>query len=240
MFYNFEEETEEKRFYSYMLGDLASLSEEELQEVAEVEIYGMSDDDERQKNCSEYLERLKNKVSHLQHITKLKTDLSYFSPELIRKMAECFPYLKNIYFHFSEFSADAIAALQNFPHLRTLKINDYAPETYYRLQEFGHLKQLRYLIIENSGVCFFNLDSLAFLKSMNLEKLEIENLLSVYTPVIDGQFNRLQNHKKLLQRERLLSKYMEAAAPGKDSCLKAAAELFFRGKIEKGIEYLYM
>ena len=115
-----------------------------------------------------------------------------------------------------------------------------AQKNYYHLQEFGNLKQLRVLIIDNSRTDCYNLDSLAFLKSMNLEKLEIEGLLSVYNPVVNGKFNKLQDNKKLILQERLLQKDITAAAPGKVICIKVAAKLFSRGNIDKGIEYLYM
>ena len=226
-------------YYSNSWRDLLSLSEEELQKTAEVRIQ-VPDEDQRRDEFWNFLEKLKSKTSNLQNITKLKADVSYFTPDVVKKIAECFPYLKNIYAHFSEFSAGAIAAFQNFQYLHTLKINDFRQKNYYHLQEFGNLKQLRVLIIDNSRTDCYNLDSLAFLKSMNLEKLEIEGLLSAYNPVVNGQFNRLQNNNKLLQREKFLSKTMETASPGKSSCLKVAAELFFRGKIEQGIEYLYM
>ena len=103
------------------------------------------------------------------------------------------------------------------------------------------LKQLRYLIITNSAIIYYNFDSLAFLKSMNLEKLEIANLVSVFNPAVNNQFNAsLLSCKKLQQQEKTFQKYIETAAPGKKSCIKAAAEYFARGKVAKGIEYLYL
>ena len=241
MFYDFEEEEKENRqFYSASFGILFELSDDELQKVIEVTLCALSDDEEGQESLLQSLEELEAKVSYLQNVTKLKAELYYFTPENVEKFSKCFPNLKNVFIKWSNFSIGAIEAFKNFKYLQTLKINDYDPETYYRIQEFGNLRQLHNLIIENSTTKFYNFDSLAFLKNMNLNKLEIENLLCVYTPVINGQFNRLQNNKTLQQRESYLNKNMENSAPGSECCLKAAAQLFVRGKIEKGIEYLYM
>ena len=241
MFYDFEEIKEEKVWYRNYFGDLLEIDNEELQATAYVMINCIYDSEEAREKFLKYAELVKEKTKNLAHITTIEIWQANFTPEIVKAIAECFPYLKTVKIVFSEFSAGAIAAFRFFSQLHTLKINDYRPENYFRLQEFGVLKQLRYLIITNSAIIYYNFDSLAFLKSMNLEKLEIENLVSVFNPAVNNQFNAsLLSCKKLQQQEKTFQKYIETAAPGKKSCIKAAANFFARGKIAQGIEYLYL
>ena len=241
MFYDFEEIKEEKVWYRNYFGYLLEIDNEELQATAYVMINCIYDSEEAREKFLTYAERGKEKTKNLAHITTIEIWQANFTPEVVKAIAECFPYLKTVKIVFSEFSAGAIVAFRLFPHLHTLKINDYRPENYFRLQEFGVLKQLRYLIITNSAIIYYNFDSLAFLKSMNLDKLEIENLVSVFNPAVNNQFNAsLLSCKKLQQQEKTFQKYIETVAPGKKSCIKAAANFFARGKIAQGIEYLYM
>ena len=241
MFYDFEEIKEEKVWYKNYFGDLLKIDNEELQATAYVMISCIYDSEEAREKFLKYAERVKEKTKNLVHITTIEIWLANFTPEVVKAIAECFPYLKTVKIVFSEFSTGAIAAFRFFSQLHTLKINDYRPGNYFRQQEFGVLKQLRYLIITNSAIIYYNFDSLAFLKSMNLEKLEIANLVSVFNPAVNNQFNAsLLSCKKLQQQEKTFQKYIETAAPGKKSCIKAAAEYFARGKVDKGIEYLYL
>jgi hypothetical protein len=122
-----------------------------------------------------------------------------------------------------------------------LKIHNYYSENYFQLQEFGALKQLKYLIIDDTWNGVYNFESLAFLKEMNLDKIEIENLISVYNPAINGEFNAsILNNKKLQQKEAKFKKLVLNAAPGNKSSIEVAEGFFKRGMIDKGIEYLYM
>ena len=92
MFYNFEEE--KKELYEYSLGNLSSLSEEELLSVGAVEFFGYLHDEEDGHNFAKYLSRLKEKTSNLENITILKSTESIFTPEVVLQLAECFPYVK--------------------------------------------------------------------------------------------------------------------------------------------------
>ena len=243
MFYNFEEE-EKKVLYEYQLGDLPSLSEEELLSVGAVNFLCCLHDDEDSNNFVKRLLRLKEKTSKLENITKLQSYESIFTPEVVQTLAECFPYVKSFRicgWGSSTFAAGAIKSFQYFKNLRTLKIHNYDAQNYFQLQEFGDLKQLKYLIIDFSWLGAYNFESLAFLKKMNLNKIEIEGLIYVYNPAVNGEFNAsVLNNKKLQQKESAFKKSVLNAAPGNKSSIEAAEGFFIRGMIDKGIEYLYM
>ena len=79
MFYDFEEE-EQKVLYEYELGDLPSLSEEELLSVGAVDFLCCLHDEEDSNNFVKRLLRLKEKTSKLENITKLQSHESIFTP----------------------------------------------------------------------------------------------------------------------------------------------------------------
>ena len=244
MFYNFEEAEEKKELYEYSLGDLSSLSEEELLSVGAVNFFGYLHDEEDGHNFAKYLSRLKEKTSNLENITILKSTESIFTPEVVLQLAECFPYVKTFRicgWGCSTFAPGAIKSFQYFKNLRTLKIHNYEARDYFQLQEFGTLKQLKYLIIDYTWDGTYNFESLAFLKEMNLDKIEIEGVISVYNPAVNGEFNAsILKNKKLLQKEAAFQKIVSKAAPGNKCSIEAAEGFFKRGMIDKGIEYLYM
>ena len=92
MFYNFEEE--KKVLYEYGLGDLPSLSEEELLSVGAVNFMCCLNDEEDSNEFVKWLLKLKEKTSKLENITKLQSYESIFTPEVVQTLAECFPYVK--------------------------------------------------------------------------------------------------------------------------------------------------
>ena len=243
MFYNFEEE-EQKVLYEYELGNLSSLSEEELLSVGAVNLFGHLHDEEGSNNFAKYLSQLKEKTSNLENITKLESTESIFTSEVVQELAECFPYVKTFRIRgwgVSTFFSGAIKSFQYFKNLRTLKIHNYEARDYFQLQEFGTLKQLKYLIIDYTWDGTYNFESLAFLKEMNLAKIEIEGVISVYNPAVNGEFNAsILNNKKLQQKEAAFQKIVSKAAPGNKCSIEAAEGFFKRGMIDKGIEYLYM
>ena len=243
MFYNFEEE-EKKVLYEYQLGDLPSLSEEELLSVGAVNFMCCLNDEEDSNEFVKWLLKLKEKTSKLENITKLQSYESIFTPEVVQTLAECFPYVKTFIIGgsgVSTFFAEAIKSFQYFKNLRTLKIHNYDVSNYFQLQEFGNLKQLKYLIIDYTWNGAYNFESLAFLKEMNLDKIEIEDVIYVYNPAVNGEFNTsVLNNKKLQQKESAFKKLVMKAAPGNKSSIEAAEGFFIRGMIDKGIEYLYM
>ena len=242
MFYNFE--NEKKELYEYSLGNLSSLSEEELLSVGAVNLFGHLHDEEGSNNFAKYLSQLKEKTSNLENITKLESTESIFTSEVVQQLAECFPYVKTFRIRgwgVSTFFSGAIKSFQYFKNLRTLKIHNYEARDYFQLQEFGTLKQLKYLIIDYTWDGTYNFESLAFLKEMNLDKIEIEGVISVYNPAVNGKFNvSILNNKKLQQKEAAFQKIVSKAAPGNKSSIEAAEGFFIRGMIDKGIEYLYM
>ena len=244
MFYNFEEAEEKKELYEYSLGDLSSLSEEELLSVGAVNFFGYLHDEEGSNNFAKYLSRLKEKTSNLENITILKSTESIFTSEVVLQLAECFPYVKTFRicgWGCSTFSPGAIKRFQYFKNLRTLKIHNYDARDYFQLQEFGTLKQLKYLIIDYTWNGADNFESLALVKEMNLDKIEIEGVISVYNPAVNGEFNAsILNNKKLQQKEAAFQKIVSKAAPGNKCSIEAAEGFFKRGMIDKGIEYLYM
>ena len=211
MFYDFEEE-EQKVLYEYELGDLPSLSEEELLSVGAVNFLCCLHDEEDSNNFVKRLLRLKEKTSKLENITKLQSQESIFTPEVVQTLAECFPYVKTFRicgWGSSTFAAGAIKSFQNFKNLRTLKIHNYDTRNYFQLQEFGTLKQLKYLIIDYTWDGAYNFESLAFLKEMNLDKIEIEDVISVYNPAANGEFNAsILNNKILQQKESAFKKLL--------------------------------
>ena len=243
MFYNFEEE-EKKVLYEYCLGDLPSLSEEELLSVGAVDVSSYLHDEEDSNEFSKRLLRLKEKTSNLENITILKSCDSNYTSEVVQQLAECFPYVQTFRIRgwgSHTFAAGAIKSFQNFKKLRTLKIHNYDAPNYFRLQEFGTLKQLKYLIIDYTWDGAYNFESLAFLKEMNLDKIEIEGVISVYNPAANGKFNAsILNNKILQQKESAFKKLVLKAAPGNKSSIETAKGFFARGMIDKGIEYLYM
>ena len=242
MFYNFEKE--KKELYEYSLGNLSSLSEEELLSVGAVNFFGYLHDEEGGHNFAKYLSRLKEKTSKLENITRLESTDSIFTSEVVQQLAECFPYVKTFRicgWGCSTFSPGAIKRFQYFKNLRTLKIHNYDTRNYFQLQEFGALKQLKYLIIDYTWNAAYNFESLAFLKEMNLDKIEIEGVISVYNPAANGEFNAsILNNKILQQKESAFKKLVLKAAPGNKSSIETAKGFFIRGMIDKGIEYLYM
>jgi hypothetical protein len=244
MFYNFEKEEEKKELYECSSVDLSSLSEEELLSVGAVYFHGHFPDEEDGHNFAKYLSRLKEKTSNLENITILKSTESIFTPEVVLQLAECFPYVKTFRicgWGCSTFAPGAIKSFQYFKNLRTLKIHNYDARDYFQLQEFGTLKQLKYLIIDYTWNGAYNFESLAFLKEMNLDKIEIEGVISVYNPAVNDEFNAsILNNKKLQQKKRNFQKIVSKAAPGNKSSIEAAEGFFTRGMIDKGIEYLYM
>ena len=244
MFYNFEEEEEKKELYEYSLGNLSSLSKEELLSVGAVNFLCCLDDEEDSNKFVKKLLQLKEKTSKLENITKLQSHESIFTPEVVQQLAECFPYVKTFRicgWGCSTFAPGAIKSFQYFKNLRTLKIHNYDARDYFQLQEFGTLKQLKYLIIDYTWNGAYNFESLAFLKEMNLAKIEIEGVISVYNPAVNGEFNAsILNNKKLQQQEAAFQKIVSKAAPGNKSSIEAAEGFFTRGMIDKGIEYLYM
>ena len=243
MFYNFEEE-EKKVLYDYSLEDLFSLSEEELSSVGSVHIPFLLFDDATMDKFVKKLLRLKAKTANFANITSLKSWDSRYTSDVVQQLAECFPYVKTFKIRGwwnNTFAPGAIKSFQYFKNLRTLKIHNYCSENYFQLQEFGALKQLKYLIIDDTCNGVYNFESLAFLKEMNLDKIEIENLISVYNPAINGEFNAsILNNKKLQQKEAKFKKLVLKAAPGNKSSIEVAEGFFKRGMIDKGIEYLYM
>ncbi len=243
MLYHFEGRSE-KELYEYSLGNLSSLSEEELLSVGAVNFWGYLHNEEDGHNFAKYLSRLKEKTSNLENITILKSTESIFTPEVVLQLAECFPYVKTFRiccWGSDTFAPGAIKSFQYFKNLRTLKIHNYDAQNYFQLQEFGALKQLKYLIIDFTWAGAYNFESLAFLKEMNLAKIEIEGVISVYNPAVNGDFNAsILNNKKLQQKEAAFQKIVSKAAPGNKSSIEAAEGFFIRGMIDKGIEYLYM
>ncbi len=244
MFYNFEKDEEKKELYEYSLGNLSSLSKEELLSVGAVDFGGYLHDEEDSNNFAKYLSHLKEKTSKLENITILESTESIFTSEVVQQLAECFPYVKTFRicgWGCSTFAPGAIKSFQYFKNLRTLKIHNYDAKNYFQLQEFGTLKQLKYLIIDYTWAGAYNFESLAFLKEMNLDKIEIEGVISVYNPAVNCEFNAsILNNKKLQQKEAAFQKIVSKAAPGNKSSIEAAEGFFKRGMIDKGIEYLYM
>ena len=121
MFYNFEEAEEKKELYEYSLGNLSSLSEEELLSVGAVNFFGYLHDKEDGHNFAKYLSRLKEKTSNLENITMLKSTESIFTPEVVLQLAECFPYVKTFKicgWGCSTFAPGAIKRFQYFKNLR--------------------------------------------------------------------------------------------------------------------------
>ena len=238
MFYNFEEE-EQKVLYEYELGNLPSLSEEELLSVGAVNLFGHLHDEEGSNNFVKWLLRLKEKTSKLENITKLQSHESIFTPEVVQTLAECFPYVKTFIIRGTgsdTFAAGAIKSFQYFKNLRTLKIHNYDAQNYFQLQEFGALKQLKYLIIDYTWDGTYNFESLAFLKEMNLAKIEIEGVISVYNPAVNGEFNAsILNNKKLQQKEAAFQKIVSKAAPGNKCSIEAAEGFFKRGILKRKI-----
>lgn len=241
MFYNFEEEEEKKELYEYSLGNLSSLREEELSSVGSVDVsWHFFDDDDSDKFVKKLL-RLKAKTANLANITQLKSWESGYTSDVVQQLAECFPYVKTFMIRGADFAVGAIKSFQYFKNLRTLRIHNYDAQNYFQLQEFGALKQLKYLIIDYTWNGAYNFESLAFLKEMNLDKIEIEGVISVYNPAVNGDFNAsILNNKKLQQKEAAFQKIVSKAAPGNKSSIEAAEGFFTRGMIDKGIEYLYM
>lgn len=243
MLYHFEGRSE-KELYEYSLGNLSSLSEEELLSVGAVNFFGYLHDEDDGHNFAKYLSRLKEKTSNLENITILKSTESIFTPEVVQKLAECFPFVKTFKIRgwgSDTFAPGAIKSFQYFKNLRTLKIHNYDARDYFQLKEFGTLKQLKYLIIDFTWAGAYNFESLAFLKEMNLAKIEIEGVISVYNPAVNGDFNAsILNNKKLQQKEAAFQKIVSKAALGNKSSIEAAEGFFIRGMIDKGIEYLYM
>ena len=145
---------------------------------------------------------MKEKTSNLENITKLESTESIFTSEVVQQLAECFPFVKTFKIRGwgrDTFAPGAIKSFQYFKNLRTLKIHNYEARDYFQLQEFGTLKQLKYLIIDYTWGGTYNFESLAFLKEMNLDKIEIEGVISVYNPTVNGEFNAsILNNKKLL------------------------------------------
>ena len=171
----------------------------------------------------------------------MKSWESGYTSDVVQQLAECFPYVKTFMIRGADFAAGAIKSFQYFKNLRTLKIHNYDAENYFQLQEFSTLKQLKYLIIDYTWAGAYNFESLAFLKEMNLAKIEIEGVISVYNPAVNGEFNAsILNNKKLQQKKRHFQKIVSKAAPGNKSSLEAVEGFFMRGMIDKGIEYLYM
>ena len=241
MFYNFEEEEEKKELYEYSLGNLSSLREEELSSVGSVDVSWHFFDDADSDKFVKKLLRLKAKTANLSNITQLKSWESGYTSDVVQQLAECFPYVKTFMIRGADFAAGAIKRFQYFKNLRTLKIHNYDARDYFQLQEFGTLKQLKYLIIDYTWNGAYNFESLAFLKEMNLNKIEIEGVISVYNPAVNGKFNAsILNNKKLQQKKRHFQKIVSKAAPGNKSSIEAAEGFFIRGMIDKGIEYLYM
>ena len=241
MFYNFEEAEEKKELYEYSLGNLSSLSEEELLSVGAVDVSWHFFDDADSDKFVKKLLRLKAKTANLSNITQLKSWESGYTSDVVQQLAECFPYVKTFMIRGADFAAGAIKSFQYFKNLRTLKIHNYEARDYFQLQEFGTLKQLKYLIIDYTWDGTYNFESLAFLKEMNLDKIEIEGVISVYNPTVNGEFNAsILNNKKLQQKEAAFQKIVSKAAPGNKSSIEAAEGFFKRGMIDKGIEYLYM
>ena len=240
MFYNFEEE-EKKGLYEYDLWNLLSLSEEELQFAGRVNVLHLDDHDLENNNIWAEFDKLKPKTANLKNITQLKSWQSDFTPEIVQKLAECFPYLQNITILTSTFYAGAIESFKNFKNLRTLKIHCYDPENYFHLQEFSELKQLKNLIIDDIDSRRVNFYSLNFLKQMNLNLLSIDGIITVYNPVINGNFNEnILNNKTLLNQEIFFKKLLDFVKPGDVRAIAAAEAFFYRGLIDKGIEYLYI
>ena len=238
MFYNFEKE---EVLYEYDLWNLLSLSEEELQTVGKVNVLCLHDVDIENNNIWAGFDKLKVKTANLKNITQLKSCDSNFTKEIVQKLAECFPYLKNITILSANFYAGAIESFQFFNNLRTLKIHAYSPENYFHLQEFGELKHLENLIIDDINPSQFNFCSLSFLKKMSLNLLSLEGFFTVYNPVINGSFHEcIQNNRTLLNQEDAFKKLLELVKPGDVSALVAAEAFFNRGLIDKGIEYLYI
>ena len=241
MFYNFEEAEEKKELYEYSLGNLSSLSEEELLSVGAVDVSWHFFDDADSDKFVKKLLRLKAKTANLSNITQLKSWESGYTSDVVQQLAECFPYVKTFMIRGADFAAGAIKSFQYFKNLRTLKIHNYEARDYFQLQEFGTLKQLKYLIIDYAWDGTYNFESLAFLKEMNLAKIEIEGVISVYNPAVNGEFNAsILNNKKLQQKEAAFQKIVSKAAPGNKCSIEAAEGFFKRGMIDKGIEYLYM
>ena len=239
MFYNFEEE--KKELYEYSLGNLSSLREEELSSVGSVDVSWHFFDDADSDKFVKKLLRLKAKTANLSNITQLKSWESGYTSDVVQQLAECFPYVKTFMIRGADFAAGAIKSFQYFKNLRTLKIHNYDARDYFQLQEFGTLKQLKYLIIDYTRAGAYNFESLAFLKEMNLDKIEIEGVIYVYNPAINGEFNAsILNNRKLQQKKRHFQKIVSKAAPGNKSSIEAAEGFFTRGMIDKGIEYLYM
>ena len=225
MFYNFEEEEEEekKELYEYSLGNLSSLSEEELSSVGSVDVSWHFFDDADSDKFVKKLLRLKAKTANLANITQLKSWESGYTSDVVQQLAECFPYVKTFMIRGADFAAGAIKSFQYFKNLRTLKIHNYDARDYFQLQEFGTLKQLKYLIIDYTWAGAYNFESLAFLKEMNLDRIEIEDVISVYNPAVNGEFNTsVLNNKKLQQKESTLKKLVMKAAPGNKSSIEAA------------------
>ena len=242
MFYNFE--NEKNVLLKYQLGELSSLSDEELLSVGTVNVSSYINDEEDSNKFVKKLLRLKEKTANLENITRLESADSYYTPEVVQQLAECFPYVKTFIIGgcgSHTFAAGAIKRFQYFKNLRTLKIHNYDAQNYFQLQEFGALKQLKYLIIDYTWDGAYNFESLAFLKKMNLDKIEIEGVISVYNPALNGEFNTsILNNKKLQRKESAFKKLVMKAAPGNECSIKAAKGFFKRGMIDKGIEYLYM
>lgn len=241
MFYDFEKKDEKIVLYEYWLEDLSTLSEEELLSVGAVNVSWHFFDDTDSDKFVKKLLRLKEKTSRLENITTLQSCDSTYTSDVVQRLAECFPYVKNFKIRGADFAAGAIKSFRYFKNLRTLRIHNYDAENYFQLQEFGALKQLKRLIIDYAWDGAYNFESLAFLKEMNLDKIEIEDVISVYNPAINGKFNAsILNNKKLQQKEAAFQKLISQAAPGNKSSIKAAEGFFTRGMIDKGIEYLYM
>ena len=89
-------------YYSSSWGDLLSLNKEELQKTAEVRIQ-VPDEDQRRDEFWNFLEKLKSKTSNLQNITKLKADVSYFTPDVVKKLPNVFLTLKIFTLTFQNF-----------------------------------------------------------------------------------------------------------------------------------------
>ena len=114
MFYDFEEIKEEKVWYKNYFGDLLKIDNEELQATAYVMISCIYDSEEAREKFLKYAERVKEKTKNLVHITTIEIWLANFTPEVVKAIAECFPYLKTVKIVFSEFSTGAIAAFRFF------------------------------------------------------------------------------------------------------------------------------
>ena len=203
--------------------------------------FNPEEDNEDEYHTWEFLEKRKDKLLKFKNMSFLNFYHGKFTPENIRILAGYLPYTKKIKIdECSEFSFGAIEAFQHFPRLNTLILRYFHPKNYFQLQEFSKLTHLKNLIVENSDTSLYNFCSLDFLKSMNLQKIEIENLISFYTPVINGSFTgKFLNNKALQNKEQALKKLKSHASNGSENCFKVAAQMFSRGMIDEGIEYLY-